>query len=97
MGIHHLATVNVILSLSALLNVAALNDLGYFVEKYDESPGVYYENEGVAVLCSIAWRMITYVNLNKTDHETLVLRKYVHHVDILCQMTYQKLDRMYSF
>jgi hypothetical protein len=27
------------------------------------------------------------VNLNKIDHETLVLRKYVHHVDILCHMT----------
>ena len=49
MGIHHLATVNVILSLSALLNVTALNDLGYSVEKYDESPGVYYENESVAL------------------------------------------------
>jgi hypothetical protein len=49
MGIHHLATVNVMLSLSALLNVTALNDLGYSVEKYDESPGVYYENESVAL------------------------------------------------
>jgi len=29
MGIQHLAIVNVILSLSVLLNVAALNDLGH--------------------------------------------------------------------
>jgi len=28
-----------------------------------------------------------YVNLNKIDNETLVLRQYVHRVDILCQMT----------
>jgi hypothetical protein len=39
-----------IISLSALLNVARLNDLGYSIEKYDESPGIYYENKGVAVL-----------------------------------------------
>jgi len=45
-----LAIVNLIISLSALLNVAALNDLGYSVERYDESLGVYYENKGVAVV-----------------------------------------------
>ena len=49
MGILHLAIVNVIMSLSALLNVAALNDLGYSIERYDESAGVYYEYKGVAV------------------------------------------------
>jgi hypothetical protein len=87
MGILHLAIVNVIISLSALLSVTALNDLGYSVERYDESPGAYYENKGVAVLYNIAWRTVVYVNLNKTDNETLVLRQYVHHVDILCQMT----------
>ena len=86
-GILHLAIINVIISLSALLNVAALNDFGYSVERYDESPGVYYENKGVAVLYNIAWRTIVYVNLNKIDNEALILRQYVHHVDILCQMT----------
>jgi hypothetical protein len=28
-----------------------------------------------------------YVNLNKNDHENLVLGQYVHHVDIVCQTT----------
>jgi len=28
-----------------------------------------------------------YVNLNKTDNETLALRQCVHYVDMLCQMT----------
>jgi hypothetical protein len=28
-----------------------------------------------------------YVNLNKIDNETLVLRQYVHHADIVCQTT----------
>ena len=74
------------MSLPALSNVAALNDLGYSIERY-ESPGIYYENKGVAVLHNIAWRTIVYVNLNKIDNETLALRQYVHHVNTLCQMT----------
>ena len=28
-----------------------------------------------------------HVNLKKTDNETLVLRQYVHRVDIVCQTT----------
>jgi hypothetical protein len=68
MGILHLAIVNMIISLSTLLNVAASNDLGYSIERDDESPGVY-ENKGV--LYNIAWRTIVYVNLNKIDNETV--------------------------
>jgi hypothetical protein len=45
MGIQNLAIVNVIISLSALLNVAALNYSGYSVERHDESSGVYYEKQ----------------------------------------------------
>jgi len=77
MAILHLAIVNVVISLSALLNVTALNDLGYSIEKYDDSPGIYYENKGIAVLYNIAWRTIVYVNLNKIDNETLAFRQYV--------------------
>jgi hypothetical protein len=36
MGILHLAIVNVIISLSALLNMAALDDMGYSTERYDK-------------------------------------------------------------
>ena len=82
-----MAIVKVTISLSTLLTVAALNDLGYSIEKYDETPGIYYENTGVAVLYNLAWRTVVYVNLNKIDNETMVLRQYVHHVDALCQMT----------
>ena len=87
MGTLHLAIVKVIISLSTLLTVAALNDLGYFIEKHDESPGIYYENRGVAVLYNNAWRIVVCVNLNRIDNETMVLRQYVQHVDALCQMT----------
>jgi len=87
MGILHLAIVNMIIPLSTLLRVTALHELGYSVEKYDESPGIYYENKGVAVLYNIALRTIVYVNLDKIDNETLMLRQYVHYVEILCQTT----------
>jgi len=74
LGILHLAIVKVIISLSTLLTVAALNDLGYSKEKYDESPGILYENRGVAVLYNNAWRIVVNVNLNRIDNETMVLR-----------------------
>jgi hypothetical protein len=87
MGNQPLVIVRVILSLSVLLRVAALNDLGYTVERYDESLGIYYENKGAAVLYSMAWRTIVYVDLSKFDNKTLALRQYIHHVEMLCQMS----------
>ena len=42
---------------------------------------------GVAVLYNAAWRTIVYVDLNKIDNETLMMRQYVHHVEMLCQTT----------
>jgi hypothetical protein len=76
-----------VISLSTFLSATALHELGYSVEKYDESPGIYYENKGVAVLYNIAWMTVVYVNLNKIYNETVMLRQYVHHVEMLCQMT----------
>jgi len=87
MGALPFAVVKVIVSLSTLLTVAAVNDFGYSVEKYDESPGIYYENIGVAVLYNNAWRTAVYVKLNRIANETVLLRKYVQHVDALCPMT----------
>jgi hypothetical protein len=87
MGANTLVIVKMILSLSALLRVAAMSDFGYTVERYDESPGIYYENRGVAALYNTAWRTIVYMDLSKLDNETLALRQYIHHVEMLCQMS----------
>jgi hypothetical protein len=81
------ATITMVVFLSTLTNAASLNSLGYTTEKYDETPGIYYENKGVAVLYNIAWKNIAHVNLNKTGNETATVRQYVHHVEMLCQMT----------
>jgi hypothetical protein len=87
MGSKSLVIVRAILTLQALLSAAALNELGYTVERYDESPGLYYENKGVAVLYNTEWRTIVYMDLSKFDNETLALRQYIHHVEMLCQMS----------
>jgi hypothetical protein len=76
----HWAILTVIISLSALLSVTAVYERGYSIEKYDKSPGIYYESKGVAVLYNVKWRTVVYVNLNKIDNETLMLKQYVHHV-----------------
>ena len=76
-----------IVLLSVLLSAAALNDLGYTVERYDESPGIYYENKGMAVMYNVEWKTIVYMDLSKFDNETLAIKQYVQHVDMLCQMS----------
>ena len=86
MDIPRWATVKIVLTLLTFLSVTALHNLGYTVDKYYKSPGIYYENKRVAVLYNAAWRTIVYVDLNKTDNETL-MRQYVHHVEMLCQTT----------
>jgi hypothetical protein len=79
--------VKTVVLLTAMLSATALSDLGYTVERYDGSPGVYYENTGRAVMYSVEWRTIVYVDIGKLDNDTLALRQYVQHVDMLCQMS----------
>jgi hypothetical protein len=80
-----LATVvTILLSLSVLVSAAVLNELGYSLERYDESPGVYYESKGVANLYNVEWKTIVYVDLGKINNEVLALRRYLHHIDVLC-------------
>jgi hypothetical protein len=85
MGTRLFRVMNLLLSLTILVSVASLYDLGYSIEKYDESPGVYYENKGMANLYNVEWKSIVYVKLNGVSNETLALRQYLHHIDVLCQ------------
>jgi hypothetical protein len=54
------------------------------LERYDESPGVYYESKGVANLYNVDWKTIVYVSLDTINNEVLALRRYLHHTDVLC-------------
>jgi hypothetical protein len=61
--------------------------LGYSIEKYDESPGLYYELLGEANLYNTEWKTVVYVNLKQTEGETEELGQYIRHIYILCQAT----------
>jgi hypothetical protein len=62
-----------------------LNELGYSVEKYDESPGIYYENKGQASLFNTEGKTIVYINLGKLSTQSRKLEQYIRHVEKLCQ------------
>jgi hypothetical protein len=78
------AVVKILLSVSVFLSAAVQNELGYTLERYDESPCVYYGSKGVANLYNVEWKTIVYVNLDKIHTEALALRRYLHHIDVLC-------------
>jgi hypothetical protein len=58
--------------------------LGYTIDKYDESPGVYYEHLGEATLYNTEWKTVVYVNLKQTESDTNILGQYIDHVNKLC-------------
>jgi hypothetical protein len=59
-------------------------NLGYNVEKFEESPGLYYVNKGIVNLYTTTWNTIVYVDLNAEDLEVNTLDSYINHVDRLC-------------
>jgi hypothetical protein len=61
--------------------------LGYSVDKYDESPGLYYELLGEATLYNTEWKTVVYVSLKQTDSETGQLGQYISFINKLCQAT----------
>jgi hypothetical protein len=46
------------------------------LERYNESPGLYYERLGDAQLYNTEWRIVTYVNLDEADRNLDTVRKY---------------------
>jgi hypothetical protein len=59
---------------------------GYSIDRYDESPGLYYELLGETVLYNSEWKTIVYVNLKETDSQTEQLDQYISHVNKLCTL-----------
>jgi hypothetical protein len=70
-------------------STAVQNELGYSLETYDESPGVYYDNKGVANLYNVEWKPIVHVNLDKIHNRALALRRYLHHIDVMLHSKFQ--------
>jgi hypothetical protein len=61
--------------------------LGYRNDKYDESPGLYYEQLGETALYNTEWKTIVYIDLEQTEQETDQVEQYVDHVIKLCHLT----------
>jgi hypothetical protein len=57
----------------------------YTVEKYEESPGIYYQNKGQMNLYNTEWSVVVYVDLKKIDTQSQGLDQYIKHVNKLCQ------------
>jgi hypothetical protein len=66
---------------------ATLGELGYTMEKYDESPGIYYENKPQVNLYNTDWKTVVYVNLGKLCNQSNGADQYIQHVNKLCQET----------
>jgi hypothetical protein len=66
--------------------VASDNDeIGYTLERYKESPGIYYENRGQASFYTTNWRTVVCVDLKETLNQSIVIEQYVQHINRLCQ------------
>ena len=63
---------------------AAQGGIGYEMNVYQESPGVYFEHLGHATLSNTAWTIILYVLLHTIDDETSNLEQYVQYIDKTC-------------
>jgi hypothetical protein len=66
-------------------STANLNELGYTLEQYDESLGIYYENKGQITLYNTEWSVVVYVNLEGINKQSDVIDPYIKHVSNLCQ------------
>jgi hypothetical protein len=59
----------------------------YTIEKYNESPGLYYELLGETALYNTKWKTIVYVDLKETDSQTEQLGQYINYVNKICHAT----------
>jgi hypothetical protein len=62
----------------------AMGEWGFHVEKFEESPGLFYVNKGSVNLYSTVWKTIIYVKLKEENLEIDSLGAYIGHVDKLC-------------
>ena len=72
------------LATAFIATALALSGPEYLIERYDKSPGIYYKSKGMAVLYNMMWKTIVYVDLQEIDKESVALRQYVQHVELLC-------------
>jgi hypothetical protein len=73
------------LGMLGLLTVTGTGgEWGFQVEEFEESPGLFYVDNGTVNLYSTSWETLSYVNLEEEKIEINSLRSYISHVDKLC-------------
>lgn len=66
--------IEVVIGIAFLCTTAAVD---FQMEKFPQSPGLYYEHRGEAQLYNVEWKLVTYVNLSEIDRTFDVIKKYV--------------------
>ena len=56
---------------------ASTEDLGYAVDRYDESPGIYYEHLGEVNLFNTEWKTVVYLDIKDTDQKSDKIGEYI--------------------
>jgi hypothetical protein len=79
-------------------SVAPTGELGYTLEKYDRSPGIYFERAGQVKLYNTEWKVVVYVDLKGTDTQSDEIENYMTHINKLCtEIAVQNWTDCYHF
>jgi hypothetical protein len=65
--------------------ISAVGELGYTLESYDGSTGIYFESKGQVHLYNTEWQVIVYINLREISSQSNEIEQYIKHIDKLCQ------------
>jgi hypothetical protein len=65
--------------------IAAVGELGYTLERYDGSTGIYFENKGQVHLYNTEWQVIVYIDLKGISSQSNEIEQYIKHINKLCQ------------
>jgi hypothetical protein len=72
-------------TVSALVAITTpTNALDVTVQKFKESPGLYYDNVG-AQLYSTEWKLLTYIDLQEADRNLETVVKYAQMSNDFCK------------
>ena len=94
-----MATHPVVLVLLTLLKVALLSghrDLGYGLERFDASTGIYYESLGKGTLYNTDWNAIVYLPLRPITRQIIMTENYADYIQCLCSRVYIRNWTAYS-
>jgi hypothetical protein len=73
-------------------------ELGYTLEKYELSPGIYFESTGEVSLYNTEWKVVVYVDLKGVKTQSEEIENYIKHVNKLCnEIAVQNWTDCYHF